>query len=301
MEYKRLSDHEHYYYTHSDFFIYPSDFVHAFLMEDYDIGMHEQEFYEINLITSGEGIHYINDRRVGAAVGDVFIIPPNISHGYVGGENFDVFHVILSDAFMTKYIADLQQMPSFYILFGAEPLMRGRTKDPLHLKLSNDELVSTINVMQSIAIRDRISDTVNCLIRSNLAMVAIGLLCNAYKSEDTDTYLTPSEDHALMKSISYIHERYYEKITVEDLASIAHMSRSSYLKKFGEICKMSPSAYLIKIRLESAAVMLSSTDLSISDIAYKTGFYDASHFTRAFEKAYATSPMAYRNRRSKGS
>ena len=265
--------------------------------KDFSTGMHEQDFYEINIVTKGHGLHYLGGTCVSADVGDVFIVPPRISHGYAGGVGFDVFHVILSDAFMTKYIADLQQMPSFYILFGAEPLMRGRTKDPLHLKLSNDELVSTINVMQSIAIRNRISDTVNCLIRSNLAMVAIGMLCNAYKSEDTDTYLTPSEDHALMKSISYIHERYYEKITVEDLASIAHMSRSSYLKKFGEICKMSPSAYLMKIRLESAAVMLSSTDLSISDIAYKTGFYDASHFTRAFEKAYSASPLSYRNKR----
>lgn len=297
MVYKRLSKHEHYYYTHSDFFVYPSDFVHAFLMEDYDIGMHEQEFYEINLITSGEGIHYINDHRVGAAVGDVFIIPPNISHGYVGGENFDVFHVILSDAFMNKYIADLQQLPSFSTLFGAEPLMRGKTRNSLHLTLSKAELDGTMSILKSLANHINYNDSTECLVRNNLAMATIGLLCKTYtNNKDVEDPLA-SEDHTLMRSISYIHERYYEKITIEDLASIAHMSRSSYLKKFKEICKRSPSEYLMKIRLESATAMLSNTDLSISEISHKTGFYDASHFTRAFEKAYSLSPLAYRNKK----
>ena len=58
-------------------------------MKDYEIGMHEQEFYEINLITKGEGMHYIDDSRIKAEVGDVFIIPPKISHGYLGGKDFD--------------------------------------------------------------------------------------------------------------------------------------------------------------------------------------------------------------------
>ena len=96
MEMNKLKNHGHYYYTHSDFFNHSSDLVHAFLMKDYDIGMHEQEFFEINIISRGSGFHYINNNAINANEGDVFIIPPKISHGYVGGEGFDVFHVIMS-------------------------------------------------------------------------------------------------------------------------------------------------------------------------------------------------------------
>lgn len=296
MELQKLGNHDHYYYTHADFFTYTSDLVHAFLMKDYNIGMHEQEFYEINIISRGEGIHYINNNLVSAKEGNVFIIPPKVSHGYVGGNGFDVFHIILSDAFMNKFFADLQHLPSFYKLFGAEPLMRGKTSYPLYLTLSKEQLKPTLNILFEISRYTNYSDPAECLIRSNLAMASIGLLCNAYSMENPNADMTLSEEHAMMESISYIHEKYFEKITIENLLQIAHMSRTSYIKKFKEICKLSPAEYITKIRIESASVMLVNTSLNVSEIAYKTGFYDASHFTKAFTNVYHISPTLYRNK-----
>ncbi len=299
MTYQRLANHSHYHHTHSDFFIHPLDLVHAFLLKNYEIGMHEQEFYELNVVVSGNGIHYINENCVNASVGDVFIIPPNVSHGYIGGTGFDVFHVILSDAFMNKNIADLQQLPSFFTLFGAEPLMRGQTADPLHLTLSQNELEECINTLKQIERYSKYNDPFESLMRSSLAAVSIGLLCNSYSTAYNQGDLNFCEDRALMESISYIHEKYYEKITVENLSKLAHMSRSSYIKKFKDICKMSPAAYLTKIRINSAATMLANTTLPVSEIAYRTGFYDASHLTKAFENSLGMSPIAYRNKANK--
>lgn len=299
MHSEKLPNHDHYYHTHSEFFHHSLDLVHAFLMKDYQIGMHEQEFYEINIITKGTGIHYINGSPVHANVGDVFIILPNTGHGYVGGKNFDVFHVILSDGFVNKFIADLQRLPSFFTLFGAEPLMRGKTSSPLHLTLANEAFDDALRILSDIARYKNFDDTAECLIRSNLAMVAISLLCNAYSRENAQGVSYLSEDHAIMESISFIHERYYQKITIEDLTRIAHISRSAYIRKFKEICKMTPSAYIMKIRIESAAVMLTSTELSIAEIADRTGFYDTSHFSKAFASAYALSPIAYKNSKTR--
>ena len=299
MIFEKLANHEHYYHTHTDFFNHSSDLVHAFLMGNYSIGMHEQEFFEINVVTRGEGVHYINNNRVDAKVGDVFIIPPNISHGYAGGDGFDVFHVILSDGFMNKHVADLQQLPYFFTLFGAEPLMRGKTANSLHLTLSRDYFSDTLAILHSIARYNNFDDPIEGMIRNNYAMICIGILCNAYmmNNRHIDSFL--SEDHALMESISFMHERYFEKITIDDLTRIAHISRSAYIEKFKEICKMTPSAYLNKIRIESAAGMLLNTNQSISEIAYRTGFYDASHFTKSFTAFYKITPVAFRSEKKK--
>lgn len=299
MELAKLARHDHYYHTHLDFFKHSLDLVQAFLMKDYDIGMHEQEFYEINVVTSGKGIHYINDNRVSASVGDVFIIPPNISHGYVGGSGFDVFHVIMSDGFINKYIADLQQMPSFHSLFGVEPLMRGKTSSPLHLTLSEQSLAETLSILERISQYQDYADSVECLIRSSFAMIAIGLLCNEYTKSFPKEDMPLYEDRALMNSISFIHKRYFEKITIEDLARISHLSRSSYIKRFKEICKMTPSIYITKLRLESATSMLENSALTISEIAGRTGFYDTSHFVKVFEAHYGLSPIEYRSKKTK--
>ena len=297
MNFLKLGNHNHYYYTHSEFFINSYDLVHAFLMADYHIGMHQQEFFEINIISRGKGTHYINNNLVEANEGDVFIIPPHISHGYDGGKGFDVFHLILNDAFMHKYTADLQQLPYFYKLFGVEPLMRGKTAYPLHLTLSIEELNSTLDILSKITRYTNHANTTESLIRSNLAMASIALLCNAYAINNPNSDISQSEEHALMDSISYIHERYYEKITIETLMQIAHMSRTSYIKKFKDICKMSPAAYITKIRIESAAVMLLNTSLSVSEIAYKTGFYDSSHLTKSFESYYFMTPIEYKKKK----
>ena len=298
MEANSLHRHEHYYYYHREFFHTPHDLIHAFLEKDFETGMHEQEFYEINVITKGSGVHYIDTSRVDATVGDVFIVPPHTSHGYKGGVGFDVFHLLLSDSFMNKYMADMQLYPSFYSLFGAEPMMRGKTDNSLYLKLSPDEFKEVMNILWEIERFKNFGDTVDDLIRSNFAMIAIGMMCNAYTHGSMKLSDVTSNDQAIMKSISYIHERYFEKITIDDLTHIAHISRSAYIKKFKEICKMTPLAYITKTRNESAATMLLNTTLSISEIAYKTGFYDASHFAKSFERYHKMSPIEFRNKRA---
>ncbi len=296
MEKKELARHEHYFYYHWEFFHTPYDLVHAFLEKDFNTGMHEQEFYEINVITKGSGVHYIHTSRVDAAVGDVFIIPPRVSHGYLGGEGFDVFHLLLSDDFMNKHMEDMKLFPSFSTLFGAEPMMRGKTESNLYLKLGEKEFKEIISILWQIDYYKGYGNTVDDLVRSNYAMIAIAMMCQAYTQSTSRRDFNVSNDHAILNSISYIHEKYYQKITIDDLLQIAHMSKTAYIKKFKEICKMSPAAYITKFRIESAAIMLINTSLSISEIAYKTGFYDASHLTKAFERSFNISPAAYRER-----
>ncbi|MBO5714845.1 MAG: helix-turn-helix domain-containing protein [Clostridia bacterium] len=296
MENQVLARHKHYFYYHWEFFQTPHDLVHAFLEKDFNTGMHEQEFYEINIITKGSGVHYIHTSRVEATIGDVFIIPPRVSHGYLGGEGFDVFHLLLSDTFMNKHMADMQLFPSFYTLFGAEPMMRGKTESNLYLKLSPEDFKVIMNILWQIAHYKNYGDTVEDLMRSNFAMIAIGMMCQTYTQSCIQRGFDAGNDHAIMKSISFIHEKYFEKITIDDLTHIAHISRTSYIKKFKEICKMSPAAYITKIRIESASVMLLNTSLTISEIAYKTGFYDVSHLTKAFASVYHMSPIAYRDK-----
>lgn len=60
---------------------------------------------------------------------------------------------------------------------------------------------------------------------------------------------------------------------------------------------MAPSAYITKVRLDSASAMLINTTISVSEIAGRTGFYDASHFTKSFENFYGIYPLEYRNKK----
>ena len=294
MNIQKPKDKDHYYYYHYEFFNNYFDIVWAFIEKDYETEMHQQEFYEINIITKGEGIHFIENNNIPATLGSVFIIPPNVTHGYIGGGGFDVFHILISDKFIQKFICDLQQFPSFFILFNAEPLMRSSSSQPLHLSLTNEQFNKISEILNKLIEYDDHDNAAKSIIRSNYTMILITYLCEIYSSNNyLDNY--SNSDKAFMRAISLIHERYNKKITIDELSKISKLSRSAFIKKFKKICKMPPSSYLIKIRIEAAKNMLKTTQYTINEVAERTGFYDTPHFSRCFEKLVGTTPANYRN------
>ena len=215
---KKLPNKEHFYYYHWEFFQNDLDITRVFVEKNYSTDMHQQEFYEINIITKGEGIHFIEDNNIPAKVGDVFIIPPNVTHGYIGGEGFDVYHILISDNFIRKFITDLQQLPNFFILFAAEPLMRITTQQPLYLSLSEKQFKPINKILLELLKFEDYNDPISNVIRTNLCMIFISELCKRYSERKKEVVgINYNSDEAFMKSISYIHEHFNKKITIEDL------------------------------------------------------------------------------------
>jgi len=293
----QLEKDQRYRYSHAEIFRQPGDLVHGFVMRNYRIGMHVQQFYEINIITRGTGMHYIENRRLPVRRGDVFIIPPEMAHGYEGGQGFDVFHALLSESFMEKYREEQDRLPSFYRLFQAEPLMRARAAEPFHLSLCDEELREAEKLLQMLSEYKNPVTDVDTIRSSCLALLLITFLCETYtKSNPAVESEHLSCDEAFMEAIARIHGHYAEKITVSELSRIARLSRSAFIRKFREVCGMPPAEYLLHRRLEAARHLLLSTGLSAAEIAIRTGFYDASHFTRAFRAAEGCTPNEFRRR-----
>lgn len=91
----------------------------------------------------------------------------------------------------------------------------------------------------------------------------------------------------------------YEKpLETAMLARKVALSISQFNRLFKKRFHTTPRAYLTKVRLDAACRLLLTTDLSMSQIAVKTGFYDQSHFTNQFVKNRGTPPSKYRARHS---
>ena len=129
----------------------PNQYVSGFVMKNYGIGMHEQGFYEINVILCGGGSHYIGENRIDVRNGDVFIIPPNVRHGYASDEGFDVYHLLLSPRYLEKNAAELSLLPTFSTLFRVEPTLRERKSADLRLHLEPNELLALTPLFDRIS------------------------------------------------------------------------------------------------------------------------------------------------------
>lgn len=84
------------------------------------------------------------------------------------------------------------------------------------------------------------------------------------------------------------------ELDVSMLADYAHISKSLMYSKLKNVINMSASNLIMKVRMEEAAVRLTNTEKSISEISWELGFSSPSYFVKAFKKYYDKTPKEYR-------
>jgi AraC-like DNA-binding protein len=98
----------------------------------------------------------------------------------------------------------------------------------------------------------------------------------------------------LLRARDLADARYFEKLSVADLAGAAGLSRAHFSEQFRRTFGESPHAYLLTRRLERAAALLRNTDRSVADICLAVGLQSIGSFTTRFTGTYGMSPTAYR-------
>lgn len=79
-----------------------------------------------------------------------------------------------------------------------------------------------------------------------------------------------------------------------------NMSRTSLFRRLKPVIQQSPATYIKSIRLQKAKELLETTDISVGDAAFKTGFQTQSHFTKAFSEMFGFLPSAIRRKNRTG-
>ena len=113
------------------------------------------------------------------------------------------------------------------------------------------------------------------------------------------TDMLPEDYRQFSKVIDYVESHYRSSIEVSELARIACLSESQFRKRFVKLFKISPSKFINRIRVQTAAKLLLSADVSIAGVALQCGFCDQSYFTRQFSNFFGLTPKKYRDRQGK--
>ena len=289
-EIKELNRH----YTVAEVFERPMLAVRGFTEKNYSKGMHSQAFYEVNIVLRGESAHRIGKRTLTVSAGDTFIIPPNVKHGYAGGEGFDVYHILISPKYLEKHSAELRLLPAFSSLFRIDPIMREKTSARLFFTLTEEELSSLMPTLERLDRYCHKEGAENAIISGAEALIAIAKLCGIYEKRGTDSASDETEDGAFLSSIAYVYENFDSSITALELARKARMSRTAYITKFKRVTGQPPAALQRQYRVSVAKQLLRDTELTQVEIGARVGFYDASHFIRVFKSETGMSPLEYR-------
>ena len=107
--------------------------------------------------------------------------------------------------------------------------------------------------------------------------------------------LSPRDRDFLNRMTSIIHGHLANKdLNADFIADRMCMSRSQLNRKIRAITDCTATTYILRIRMEKAARLLSSTEQPVGDIAMVCGFEDTSYFTRVFKQVFNVTPSQYR-------
>ncbi len=107
-------------------------------------------------------------------------------------------------------------------------------------------------------------------------------------------WLSALDDPRLARVIEAMLDHPENPHTLDGLAVMASMSRSTFVRHFEKSFRRTPMDYLRDIRLRRASRLLRIDGMSVDSIASKVGFTSRSHFSHAFHSQYGCSPLEFR-------
>lgn len=265
------------YWLEKEFFSSaPFNFVHAYLHDNYIHQMHAHQFYEMNVIVGGCGRHYIEDANMPASVGDVFVIPPEIRHGYYSEKRIDVFHILIGSEFFSKYKDELEYSNGFKILFDAEPHLRRHTGKNSNLHLSPyhfNDVKHDLDQILSAQSEGQLA------LLSSLTLSLVLKLSNVLMNTVKDG-LYNYDSAEILRVIDFINSNLDTKLSLDTLADFMGVSKATLNRKFISSIGVSPLKYVTDCRTLKAKELILSGEYNRTEIAQMCGFFDVSHMNK---------------------
>lgn len=264
----------------------PREAVRAFTYTDYEIAPHDHDFYEMNIILGGTGIHSIEGETFPVARGDVFVIPPMTVHAYFDTDRLDVYHILFKRDFIRKNEAESVGVPGFLKLMEIEPFLRQCGSGEMFLHLSPSQMIEIQGDLRFIEDNGAFGEAGLLPLRVHTAWKLIYHLSYLLEkqTEGEGGGREAKYRHQILDTLEYLNGHFGEKITVPELARRAYLSRSTFLRSFRAICGCSPTEYLTRYRIKKAIELLEAPGHSKTEIAHACGFYDLSHMERSLRR-----------------
>jgi len=106
--------------------------------------------------------------------------------------------------------------------------------------------------------------------------------------------LTKEDIEAIEKAYEILTTKMNEPITILELSDMVHLNEQKLKAGFKAIYKLTIHQYTTSLRMSVAANLLTTTDLSLTEIANKIGYYHTNNFIAAFKKFYQKTPMEFK-------
>lgn len=134
------------------------------------------------------------------------------------------------------------------------------------------------------------------LIDMNISELIVYMLQSESRKLLIKNYKAHTTSNRLSKAIEYIQDNLTEELSIEKIADVAYMSKSSFYRYFKNEFGITPVEYVNEKRIELACRLLQKKEATVTEICYKIGFSSLSHFIKLFKSQTGITPKQYQLR-----
>ncbi len=222
----------------------------------------------------GRGHLKIHDNHYPVTAGDVAYCAPDTHHAYEAGQS-DPWSIYWMHVSGKK----LDKLGGFHHSFSHNPVQ--------HIGLMPELIIFFRSLVQNF---DTTGNPPRWLLSSLCAQHILAHIANAPKLEQG----TIPHVKMLNTLIKHMHAIAETRVSLDELIKNTGFSKTYLCRLFKEFTGFSLMAYMNKIRIEKACVMLTTTEMMVFEISDRLGFDDPYYFSRLFKKSTGHSPRKFR-------
>ncbi len=233
-------------------------------------GMHYHDAYEIYILEDGDRTYMLEDQLVYIRPRDILLIKKNRLHCSIAG-NYLSTSITFGKKFLYKFFSE-EGVETITKCFDRKHLIRVR----------ESEFGTLLNLVE------RLNDNKEDI----LAFTGIlGILENNMSRK---TYDIKSSNHLAAEIVDYVTENYRSIDTLEALANHFYISVQHLCNLFKTYTNTTIVKYINILKIHASFEFLSQKNLSIAEVAEKSGFNNLQYFSHTFKAVTGVSPMTYR-------
>lgn len=251
------------------------------------IPQHKHEFYELVYVLGGTAVHDLQGQRKVLRDGDMYLLEPGQSHGYVGSSAETPVYNIM---FLPELLQQRSTLKKEDIFTYLSPFL-GKSKSDL-------PYVSLTGVLRGM-VESELSQLYDeyrrrlpgyeTIIQGGLARLYIQIA-----RHDACTNKAADRNNQIGRVLSMLRERFSQPLTLRQFSQLCYMSPSTLNYQLKQSTGKTYSETKRELQLEFACRQLRETQDEIAQIAFDSGFDDISYFYRIFKKHVNCTPVQYR-------
>ncbi|MBQ3125389.1 MAG: helix-turn-helix domain-containing protein [Clostridia bacterium] len=236
---------------------------------------HEHDFYEINLILSGNVKILLTNQSEDGTSCKIVLTKPNTTHFISCNPDtlYSSLYLVFTDDFITSCNPEWMQLLATF----------GKTGKIITLSDEQKKYCKQIIT--------KIKEEKNSFRKKILIMYLLSYTNEFSASDKSESNVTPNY---IIKALHYINEHFPEKIVASDLARRLFVCRTTLMTDFKKYTGSTLNNYIIHCRLKKAIQLLRSGKTE-HETAEKCGLGDVSGLIRCFKRSFGMTPKQYMN------